>query len=160
MLTKEIRIIVYEYSTIYELPEDDQKLVLLARKAASKAYAPYSNFLVGCSLQLNNKEIISANNQENIAFPSGQCAERVAIFYANANYPDIPVQAIAVSAANRKGIVEIPVKPCGACRQAIAEVESRYKQPVRIILDGSKKIQVFGGVENLLPFTFKPELPD
>jgi cytidine deaminase len=111
-------------------------------------------------LILENDEIITGNNQENAASPTGLCAERVALFYANATYPDIAVKAMAVTASNSNGLVDGPVKPCGSCRQAMVETEVRYKQPIRIILDGKKKIQVFEGVENLLPFAFKPESLD
>ncbi|WP_372949094.1 cytidine deaminase [Mariniphaga sp.] len=160
MRTKELRIFVYEYPTLYDLPEADQKLVLAAREASGRAFAPYSRFNVGAALLLENHEIITGNNQENAASPTGLCAERVALFYANATYPDIAVKAMAVTASNNNGLVDGPVKPCGSCRQAMVETEVRYKQTIRIILDGKKKIQVFEGVENLLPFAFKPESLD
>jgi len=160
MRTKEIRIFVYEYNTVSELPEKDQKLVLAAREAAKSAYAPYSKFYVGAALELDNGRIIKGNNQENAAFPTGLCAERVALFYANATYPDTAVKTVAVTAASHKGIVAGPVRPCGSCRQALAEAEVRFNQPVKIILDGMEKIQVFEGVDSLLPFAFKPESLD
>jgi cytidine deaminase len=160
MRTKELRILVYEYSTIWDLPDADQKLVLAAREASGRAFAPYSQFNVGAALLLTNGVTITGNNQENAAFPTGLCAERVALFYAHATYPDAGVKAMAVTATNSSGPVEGPVKPCGSCRQAMVETEVRYKQPIRVILDGKKKIQVFEGVENLLPFAFKPESLD
>src|SRR6056297_3374307 len=98
MRTKEIRIFVYEYNTVSELPEKDQKLVLAAREAAKSAYAPYSKFYVGAALELDNGRIIKGNNQENAAFPTGLCAERVALFYANATYPDTAVKTVAIVA--------------------------------------------------------------
>jgi cytidine deaminase len=142
------------------LPEADQELVLAAREASGRAFAPYSRFNVGAALLLENNEVITGNNQENAASPTGLCAERVALFYANATYPDIAVKAMAVTATNNNGLVDGPVKPCGSCRQAMVESEVRYKKTIRIILDGKKKIQVFEGVENLLPFAFKPESLD
>jgi len=160
MRTKELRILVYEYSTIWDLPEADQKLVLAAREASERAFAPYSRFNVGAALLLANGEVVTGNNQENAAFPTGLCAERVALFYAHATYPKTAVKAMAVTATNSHGPVEGPVKPCGSCRQAMVEAEVRFKQPIRIILDGKKKIQVFEGVDNLLPFAFKPESLD
>jgi cytidine deaminase len=160
MRTKELRILVYEYPTIWDLPEADQKLVLAAREASGRAFAPYSQFKVGAALLLANGVTITGNNQENAAFPTGLCAERVALFYAHATYPDVAVKAIAVTATNTNCPVEEPVKPCGSCRQAMIETEVRYKQPIRVILDGKKKIQVFEGVDNLLPFAFKPESLD
>jgi cytidine deaminase len=160
MRTKELRIFVYEYTSLPDLPKADQKLILAAREAAKRAYAPYSKFYVGAALLLNNGEIVSGNNQENAAFPTGLCAERVALFSAHANFPETAVKTLAVTAYNSNGLVEGPVKPCGSCRQAMVETEVRFKQPMRIILDGKKKIQVFEGVDNLLPFAFKPESLD
>lgn len=160
MKTKELRVIVYEFSSLSELPESDQRLVLAAREASKRAYAPYSGFNVGAAVCLENNEIIMGNNQENAASPTGLCAERVALFYANATYPDTPVKVLAVTANNAGGLVTEPVKPCGSCRQTLIETESRFKHQVRIILDGKQKIQVFEGVNNLLPFAFKPESLD
>lgn len=160
MQTRELRILVYEYNAISELSESDRKLVLAAREAAKSAYAPYSGFCVGAAIQLENNELFTGNNQENAAYPAGLCAERVALFYANARYPGTTVRSLAVTAVTKKGIVDGPVKPCGSCRQALAEAESRYNGPIRIILDGKKKIQVFEGIDNLLPFAFKPESLD
>lgn len=160
MRTKELRIFVYEYNTIWDLPSGDQQLLLSAREAAQKAYAPYSGFSVGAAVLLENGEIISGNNQENAAYTTGMCAERVALFYANATFPDVGIKTIAVTAANSTGMVEEPVKPCGSCRQVMMETEVRFRKPVRIVLEGKKKIQVFEGVANLLPFAFKPESLD
>jgi len=103
---------------------------------------------------LENGLIVSGNNQENSAYPSGLCAERVALFYANANYPDLGVKTIAVSAAKNGVLVNESVKPCGGCRQALAETEVRFKTPIRIILDGQDGILVLNGVESLLPLSF------
>jgi cytidine deaminase len=160
MRTKELRILVYEYETIQELPGNDQELVLAAREAAGNAYAPYSKFHVGAAVLLENGKIITGNNQENSAFTNGLCAERVALFYANANFPDVAVKAIAITAENINGLIAEPVKPCGSCRQVMVETESRFKKSIRIILDGKKSIQVFDGIQNLLPFAFKPDSLD
>ena len=160
MRTREIQVLVYEYDTVSELPDADQNLLFEARKIAKNAYAPYSGFNVGASLQLENNTIITGSNQENAAFTPGMCAERVALFYANSAFPDLPVKTLAVSATNINGLLEDSVKPCGSCRQAILETEVRFNRPIRIILDGEKGIQVFEGVENLLPFAFRPESLD
>ncbi len=160
MRTKELRIFVYEYTSVWDLPDADQQLVLKAREASLKAFAPYSGFYVGAAIQLDNGEIICGNNQENAAFPTGMCAERVALFYAHASHPDVPVKALAVTASNKNGIVDGPVAPCGSCRQSLIESEVRFKTPIRIILDGKKKIQVFEDTGSLLPFAFKPESLD
>lgn len=154
MKTSEIKIVVYEYETIHELPENDRLLLAEARKITGNAYAPYSGFYVGAAVLLGNGQIFTGNNQENSAYPSGLCAERVALFYANANYPESKVKAIAVSAAKNGVLVSEPVKPCGSCRQALAEAEVRFNHPIRIILDGQHSIMVLQGVESLLPLSF------
>lgn len=148
---------VNEYERLKDLPQKDQELVLAARGAALNAYAPYSKFQVGAALRLSNGEMIKGNNQENADFTDGLCAERVALFYAHANYPGEPVTAMAVSAKNSHGVINGIALPCGSCRQVLIETESRYKQSIRLILDGAKKIMVFEGADNLLPFAFKPD---
>lgn len=154
MKTTEIKIVVHEFENIGELPVNDQNLLLEARRITGQAYAPYSGFHVGAAVLLENGLIVSGNNQENSAYPSGLCAERVALFYANANYPDSGVKTIAISAAKNDVLVNEPVKPCGSCRQALAETEVRFKTPIRIILDGQDGILVLNGVESLLPLSF------
>jgi len=154
MKTKEIKIIVLEFDNIDELPSNDQQLLAEARRITASAYAPYSGFHVGAAILLGNGKIITGNNQENSAYPSGLCAERVAMFYANANYPESEVVTIAVSAAKNNELVMEAVKPCGSCRQALAETEVRFKKPIRIILDGQESILVLNGVESLLPLSF------
>uniref|UniRef100_UPI00321767B2 cytidine deaminase n=1 Tax=uncultured Draconibacterium sp. TaxID=1573823 RepID=UPI00321767B2 len=157
MRIKELQIRVYEYEAVVELPETDQKLLLAAREAAGNAYAPYSKFCVGAALLLENGEIIKGSNQENADLTDGLCAERVALFYANSMYPKVGVKAIAVTAKNSTGLIDGPAQPCGSCRQVLVETESRYKQHIRIIMDGRKRIQVVEGADNLLPFAFKPD---
>jgi len=154
MKTREIKIVVQEFENIVELPVNDQILLLEARRITSMAYAPYSGFHVGAAVLLGNGMTITGNNQENSAYPSGLCAERVALFYANANYPDSEVKTIAISAAKNGVLVNEPVKPCGSCRQALAETEVRFGTPIRIILDGLDSILVLNGVESLLPLSF------
>lgn len=157
MHKKELKIFVYEYDTVLELPDADQKLILAAREASEHAYAPYSRFNVGAALMLENGTLIKGNNQENADYTDGICAERVALFYANANYPDSKVEAMAVTAKNSHGLVKGPAQPCGSCRQALVEAEARFNHPIRLILDGTKKIMVVENAESLLPFAFKPD---
>ena len=157
MRKKEIQIFVYEYDSVAELSEVDKKLVLAARAASENAYAPYSNFQVGAALILESGEVIKGNNQENADFTDGLCAERVALFYANANYPDTKVLAMAVSAKNANGLLKEPAQPCGSCRQAIVESEARFNHSIRLIMDGANKIMVVESAESLLPFAFKPD---
>ncbi len=160
MQTRELLIFLKEYTSLEELPKTEKKLVLAAREASHGAYAPYSNFHVGAALQLENGKIFKGNNQENSAYTNGLCAERVALFYANASFPDVAVKILAITAENANGLIPEPVRPCGSCRQVMVETESRFNQPIRIILDGKNKIQVFEGVENLMPFAFKPDSLD
>lgn len=146
---------LYEYDQLDELSEKQVTLVDSAIKAARDAYAPYSEYHVGAALRLANGKIVSGSNQENAAYPSGMCAERVALFYAGARYPDVAVESIAI-AAIREGIIqEEPVAPCGACRQVLYEKESQGKENMELILYGSKKIQVLSRVTDLLPLPFK-----
>ena len=154
MKTKEIKIIVHEFDNLDELSSQEKLLLTKARTATASAYAPYSGFHVGAAILLGNGKIITGNNQENSAYPSGLCAERVAMFYANATYPESAVKAIAVSAARDGERVKDVVKPCGSCRQALAETEVRFNTPIRIILDGPDSILVLNGVESLLPLSF------
>lgn len=154
MKTTEIKIVVHEFENIDELPGYDQNLLTEARRITGQAYAPYSGFYVGAAVLLGNGMIVTGNNQENSAYPSGLCAERVALFYANANYPDSEVKTIAISAAKNGILVSEPVKPCGSCRQALSETEIRFETPIRIILDGQNSIMVLDSVESLLPLSF------
>lgn len=157
MQKKVYQIVGEEYDSFAGLPESDRQMVAAAREASEKAYAPYSNFKVGAAVLLANGEIIRGNNQENADFTDGICAERVALFYANATYPDVAIKAMAITAINNGKLFVGPTQPCGSCRQVLVETESRYKQPIRLILDGAEKIMVFDGAENLLPFAFKPD---
>jgi cytidine deaminase len=157
MRKKELQIFVYECDTVLELPELDRDLVLAAREASANAYAPYSGFYVGAAVMLSNGIVVKGNNQENADFTDGLCAERVALFYANANYPNDNIETMAVSAQNKDGLLKDPALPCGSCRQALVEAEVRFKHPIRLILDGAKKIMIVEKAECLLPFAFKPD---
>lgn len=154
MKTKEIRIIFQEFENMSQLPEREQSLLQEARKMTQNSYAPYSNFHVGAAVLLSDGTVVNGNNQENSSYPLSLCAERVALFYANANFPDTTVEVIAISASKDGVLVKDPIKPCGACRQTMAEVEVRYGKPIRVILDGQDCILVLNGVESLLPLSF------
>ena len=154
----ETRKIPFTY-TIYdhagELDQDDGSLLAKAREARNNAYAPYSKYHVGAAVLLENGVIISGNNQENMAFPSGLCAERVAIFAASASYPGVAVKTIAISANSEKFPVTEPVPPCGSCRQAMIEYEISQSRKIRVILQGDTgKVFVIESVESLLPLSF------
>lgn len=137
-----------------ELTAEERHLVERAREATRNSFAPYSNFHVGAALMLKNGKVIIGANQENSAFPSGLCAERTAVFAAQANYPDQPIMMLAIAAADSNGLRSRPISPCGSCRQVILQMESRYNQPVEILLSGTDKILRFKSIKDLLPFSF------
>jgi len=152
-----ITIQVQEYERIEDLTNEDKELAIAAIEAAKKAYAPYSEFQVGAAVKLCSGKVIMGNNQENAAYPSGLCAERVAVFYANAQYPDEAVETVAIAAYANNSLIEEPVAPCGSCRQVLLETEKRYKQPIRFILIGAKKILIVEDTARLLPLSFSKE---
>lgn len=138
-----------------ELDETDRTLVDTAREATFRSYAPYSHFCVGAAILLDNGEIIPGSNQENVAYPSGTCAERSACFYAHARYPEARFRAIAIAARDTAGeFVANPVAPCGACRQSLLEYEMLAGENVRVILVGSEEIYILPSVKSLLPLAF------
>jgi cytidine deaminase len=148
-------LIKYSELSIDELAASDKKLIDIAVESAKNAYAPYSKFRVGASVLLNDGTVIRGNNQENAAYPSGLCAERVAMFYANANYPNTSVNALAIVVINPEDeIIDENIAPCGSCRQVISETEMRFKKPVRILLVSKNSVLVFNSIEDLLPLSF------
>ena len=137
-----------------ELSERDQELIRSAQEATQRSYAPYSHFHVGAAVRLDDGTLVTGSNQENAAFPSGLCAERTALFYAGAQYPDRTVEALAIAAADANGLTAIPTPPCGACRQVMMETETRTGHPMRILLFGTQGVYVIEGVAQLLPLIF------
>ena len=139
---------------IEELPSADSVLILKAKEATDRAYAPYSQFKVGAAVLLANGEIITGNNQENAAYPSGLCAERVALFYAQARYPGIAIRCLVIAAVG-----DIPtttfITPCGACRQVMVECEKRGENPMRILLCSEKEVLEVDTAADLLPLKFE-----
>ena len=143
------------YDSVQELPIDIQNLMEQAVAIRKKAYAPYSRFRVGTALLLDNGKIILGSNQENAAYPSGLCAERVAIFHAGANYPEAKIITMVISAASDSNQTTAPIPPCGACRQSIAEYELNQKNPIEIYFMGEiGAIYKSESLKNLLPFLF------
>ncbi|KAF0197569.1 MAG: cytidine deaminase [Bacteroidetes bacterium] len=155
MIKKEITIRYTETDQAADLEPNDSLLLERAKDAAEQAYAPYSGFRVGAALRLENGNIITGNNQENAAYPSGLCAERVAIFAASSANPGKVIESIAITISTDGHHVTSPVPPCGACRQVIAEYENKQQKRIRIIFAGEtgKIIQV-DGIESLLPMAF------
>ncbi|MBQ3658150.1 MAG: cytidine deaminase [Bacteroidales bacterium] len=140
-----------------ELSVEDSKLVKSSEDFLKNAYAPYSKFSVSAAVLLDNGIIINGTNQENAASPSGTCAERTAIFYANSQYPKNKVLAIAISAFFNGEIISSPITPCGACRQVILETETRYSSPIKIILSAKNKCLIINSIKDILPLTFTSE---
>lgn len=144
------------YSSEKDLTANDQLLLNKAKEAAKNAHAPYSNFRVGAALLLDNGTIVTGNNQENAAYPSGTCAERTAVFYASAQYPNSKVKVIAVITDNTKQLD--PLTPCGSCRQTLAEYEIKFREPIRVIMgSASGKVFIAKSVESLLPLMFNKD---
>lgn len=147
---------ITEFSNDQELPANELELLNAARKAVGNAYAPYSEFYVGAAVRLANGKVVAANNQENVAYPSGLCAERVALFFASANHPGEKIEAVAVSCSSEKTGSDKPFSPCGACRQVLAEYEQKQHSPIRVLLGGKTgTILSVESVKDLLPLVFE-----
>jgi len=143
------------YDSVSELPKDIQKLMNKAQQAREDAYAPYSRFRVGAALLLDSGETVIGNNQENAAFPSGLCAERVAVFHAGATKPNATIKTMAITARSLQRELTNPIPPCGACRQAIAEYEIKQESPIAIYFMGETgKVAKAFSISDLLPLLF------
>lgn len=151
----EFKVCYQRYDSWEELQQDDHDLINRAYEVCESAYAPYSKFHVGASLRMSNGEIISGSNQENIAYPSGLCAERVALFYAGANLPNEKVNTLCVVAKGDLLPIEKILSPCGACRQVMLETEIRQELNYRVILVSQNGVCiVFNSAQDLLPLAF------
>lgn len=154
MKRKSLNIQYKEYSNTNDLPEEYKLLAQKAKEAVKTSYSPYSEFAVGAALLLENGEFILGSNQENGAYPSGLCAERVALFCAGTTHPNVPVDAMAIAASYKGVAVAEPIAPCGACRQVMIETQNIGKRPYKVIMIGANKTVVVDNVSFLLPFTF------
>jgi cytidine deaminase len=155
MTDHEIKISFQEYNSVKELNTYDQDLCAEATKAMENSHSPYSKFRVGAALRLKSGKIIIGSNQENVAYPSGLCAERVALFHWGANHPDDPIESMAVTAHTDEFVLQKPVTSCGSCLQVLAEYEKMQNKSVKVILfckDGP--VWVANGIETFLPFLF------
>ena len=147
-----------KYNSADELLETDRQLLNTARSCAKDAYAPYSEFHVGAALMLENGLVVQGNNQENASYTLGLCAERVALFAAGANHPGKKIVAMAITAYSDHFNIDRAIAPCGACRQAIAEYEQRYQQPIKLIMSGSSgHVLIATSISPLLPLQFSKE---
>lgn len=154
MIEKEIKIPFIEYYSLDELIPEDRELADEAIAAMGSAYAPYSHFHVGAAVRMSNGQIVRGANQENAAFPSGLCAERTAMFAASAKYPDKSMRSIALAGGVHGRLTSQPVTPCGACRQVMAQYQTKAGQPVTVIMIGKSKIWEFEKIDDILPFIF------
>ncbi|HDZ13278.1 hypothetical protein LCGC14_0692340 [marine sediment metagenome] len=143
------------FDGLFELSEDDHALMSKAVAARKNAYAPYSNFQVGAAVLLENGQVVIGSNQENASYPSGLCAERVAIFQAGALYPSVVVKTVAITATSVNRVVDTPAAPCGNCRQAMLEYEVKQKEPVRLLIMGETgKVIQCNAISDILPLGF------
>ena len=156
MKEKEIisKVRIYDYE---ELTDADRELIAKAKDATQTSYAPFSKFCVGAAARLSDGTIVTGSNQENAAFPSSLCADRPALFYANARYPEKSVEELAIAAYAHVTFLKSPIPPCGACRQVILGVEERYGRPIRILLFGEEGTYVVDSIKALLPLQFTGE---
>ncbi len=157
MITKKIEINYNEYDSINELSVEDKELMEKAIGTLDGSYAPYSNFNVAAAVRLSDGTIVTGANQENIAFPSGLCAERTAIFAAHAQFPQKNISTIAIVSAQDGKLLPTPIAPCGACRQVMAESQMRAGRPVRVLLGGSGRVIEFSSIDGILPYIFNNE---
>ena len=154
MTRKEIKIAYTEYESLHQLEAEDRALAEAAIEATASSYAPYSNFNVGAAVMYGDGEIVKGSNQENAAYPSAMCAERTALFYASSSRPEEPVKGIAIAARQNGILTKSPVTPCGACRQVMAQYQTKSGIPMQVILVGSNKTLKINKIEHILPFIF------
>lgn len=154
MTNKEIKITYSEYSSIDELSAQDRLVAEAAINATASSYAPYSGFNVGAAVMLEDGEIITGSNQENAAYPSGLCAERTAMFYAGSHRPDKAMVKIAIAGGQNGVLCSNPATPCGACRQVMAQYQTKGGRPMEVILVGGERIWKFSKVDDILPLIF------
>ena len=154
MKTVKLDISYEEYSSLEEMNPQDQELVKEAIEAQKGSYAPYSRFNVGAAVRLEDGTVVRGSNQENAAYPSGLCAERTAMFYANSAYPGKAMVTLAIVGGFDYEIAHTPCTPCGACRQVMAEYQTLGGKPLSVIMYGTEKVWKFGKVDDILPFIF------
>jgi len=154
MNLKEISIKYREFSSLEELDTEDRELASEAITAMANAYAPYSHFHVGAAVRMSNGQIVRGSNQENAAFPSGICAERTAMFSAGAKFPDKDMLSIAIAGGVYGRLGKNPATPCGACRQVMAQYQTKAGKPMSVIMVGDGKILKFEKVDDILPLIF------
>ena len=154
MTRRSLNIEYSEFNSLNDLSAEDKVLAEAAIEATANSYSPYSRFKVGAALRLSDGTIVKGSNQENMAYPSGLCAERTAMFYASSQYPQHAILKIAIAATQGGVLCGNPATPCGSCRQVMAQYQLRGGKPMQIILAGGEKILKFEKVDDLLPLIF------
>lgn len=154
MTEQKINISYEEYASIDELNAEDRELAQAAIEGMKGSYAPYSHFNVGAAVRMTNGQIVRGANQENAAFPSGLCAERTAMFAASAKYPGKEMVSLALVGGIYGRITDEPATPCGACRQVMAQYQTRAGKPMSVIMVGAKRVWKFSRVDDILPLIF------
>ncbi len=155
-MKKIIQLEVEVHESDRDLDHGDRTLLGNARDALSRAYAPYSEFHVAAAVELSDGTVVEGTNQENAAYPSGLCAERVALFFAKSRFPDEEVLSIAIVTNHEE--LSSPVAPCGACRQVILEYQMNQKQPIKFLLSARKgTVYTLSDARSLLPLHFSKE---
>ncbi|MBQ8098467.1 MAG: cytidine deaminase [Bacteroidaceae bacterium] len=157
-MRKNNQIIPYELWDIEELSAEDRALVEAAKSATAQSYAPYSAFHVGSALRLSTGDIYTGNNQENASYPCGTCAERALLHYVQANFPQKSINAMAIAAETKGNFTQMPLPPCGLCRQALLEAEQRQQKNISLLMYGTKQVLIVRSIAHLLPFQFNSEL--
>lgn len=153
-MKQESKQINYNNLQLDELTATQKQLISLAKEATKNAYAPYSKFKVGAAVLLDNGEIVTGSNQENAAYPSGLCAERVALFSAHHQYPEAKVMALAIAATSQGKELEEHITPCNACVQVMSESMKRAGQPFELLLSGKNSVLHIPNALDLIPFRF------
>lgn len=155
-MKKDIQLSYDHFKSCEELTDIEKKLFEKAKEARQNAYAPYSNFFVGCAILLENGEIYTGNNQENAAYPSGLCAERTAIFWVSSNFPNEKIKKIFVVGGPKEfSEKNPPIPPCGACRQSLMEYETKQNENIDLYFSNlNDEVIKIGSIKDLLPFYF------
>mgnify|MGYP002146588265 CR=1 FL=1 len=158
MKTFKVETNVRVFASVNELSKEDQHLIEQAKEAAKGAYAPYSHFNVGAAVLLENGVVVKGSNQENAAYPSGICAERVAIFAAGSNYPGVKIKTMAVTAFSKNARIDSPITPCGSCRQVMSEYETKSRSDIKLLLCADcDEIWMLESVKSTLPLLFSSD---
>jgi cytidine deaminase len=158
MKTFKVETNVRVFASLNELSKEDQQLIEQAKEAAKGAYAPYSHFNVGAAVLLENGVVVKGSNQENAAYPSGICAERVAIFAAGSNYPGVKIKTMAVTAFSKNARIDSPITPCGSCRQVMSEYETKSRSDIKLLMCADcDEIWMLESVKSTLPLLFSSD---